>query len=531
MRRASHAPAWGVLTLALVLAACAADEAESTGGRSGTPSVDAGSDAGGAPSPDVAPPPEQEEFELQAPRASRTYVFVANTTLNSVAKIDSLTLAVTPIEVCLEPTEVRTLPTFDRAVVLCRGDDQIAVIDAGDGDGDTVRLTWSAENANRLLLAPNGDYALAWFDERAAGAFDDPGNPNDLTLVDLGEVGDSPQSYLLSVGFGVRDVQFDAAGERAFLTTEDGLNVIELAEVQGDQFVPVLSIGEDPLARAADREVHVTDDGALAFVRSSTFAGLRVLDIASGEIDDIVLPGVPTDLDLFPGGGRGIAVIREAETVAVLPLPDAVDDPSLVDLIELPGRPMGLAQITPSSQDVLLYTTLGSSLLTVLDLEAEAAVTVDLRKDIAGVIVAPEADRALVRHRRAGGTPVPGEPLDDFIAKSPGYSLLDVPTGFARLVLADTDPDDLVFTDDGSQAFVMLEEAAAGVQSVQWVDFESFRVETFEMARPPESVGVVPATGRVYVSQRAATGRITFIDTETGRQQHVTAYQLNRRIE
>ena len=40
-----------------------------------------------------------------------------------------------------------------------------------------------------------------------------------------------------------------------------------------------------------------------------------------------------------------------------------------------------------------------------------------------------------------------------------------------------------------------------------------------------------PATGRVYISQLADTGRITFIDTETGVQRHVTAYQLNRRIE
>jgi len=88
-----------------------------------------------------------------------------------------------------------------------------------------------------------------------------------------------------------------------------------------------------------------------------------------------------------------------------------------------------------------------------------------------------------------------------------------------------------VFTEDGSQAFVMLEDAARDVAAVQQLNFTSFRQETVDLARPPEAIGVVPATGRIFVSQLSETGRITFIDAETGRQQHVTAFQLNRRIE
>jgi DNA-binding beta-propeller fold protein YncE len=532
MRRAVQTRACAAL-LGLLLAACGL-ELDESGGAPRIP--EDGPDAGQGGERDVGTPPEQEDrFVLQAPRASRSYVFVANTTLNSVARIDSLTLEVTAIEVCLEPTVVQTLPTYDRAVVLCEGDDRVAVIDAGHGD-DEVRFTWVAGSSNRLLLAPNGDFALAWYDERSARPLDRPGNPNDLTLVALGagpgDDGDEPRSYLLSVGFGVRGLQFDAAGDTVFVTTEDGLNVIEMATIDADQFVPLLSLGEDPLARADDREVHVTDDGALAFVRSSTFAGLRVLDIATGELSDIPLPAVPTDLDLFPGGARGVAVLRDIESVAVLPLPGAVGNPELVELLELPGRTIGLAQIAPQSQAVLLYTTvLGSSVLTVLDVESGTFRSVDLRKGIVAVVMAPEVDRALIVHSRSGGAPVAGEPLDDFIAKSSGYSLFDVATGFARLALTETDPDALVFTERGDQAFVLLDDVASDVRAVQWVDFGTFRVRNFEMAKPPESVGVVPATGRIYVSQRAATGRITFIDTATGRQEHVTAYQLNRRIE
>jgi hypothetical protein len=147
------------------------------------------------------------------------------------------------------------------------------------------------------------------------------------------------------------------------------------------------------------------------------------------------------------------------------------------------------------------------------------------------VLIAPAGERAVIFHDKAPGEPIPGEPTEEFVAKSFGYSLFDIQSGFARMVLTPTFPDDVVFSEDGQYAFVMLEDEARDVRAVQWVDFSSFRVDTLEMARPPESVGVVPATGRIYVSQLAETGRITFIDTTTGRQQHVTAYQLNRRIE
>jgi hypothetical protein len=47
----------------------------------------------------------------------------------------------------------------------------------------------------------------------------------------------------------------------------------------------------------------------------------------------------------------------------------------------------------------------------------------------------------------------------------------------------------------------------------------------------PEAIGVVPGTNQIFVSQRAETGRITFIDAETGDVQHVSAFQLNAYID
>jgi DNA-binding beta-propeller fold protein YncE len=489
---------------------------------------DAGSDTGGGGAD--LPPEEEERSALQAPRASRSFVFVANTEQNTLARIDSVSLQVTPIEVCIAPTLVRTLPTLDRAVTLCRGDDQVAVVDAGGGE-DAVRFGWVAEGANAMILSPGGDYVLAWYDERDVEAGEDAGNPQDLTLVALGERGEEPASYLLSVGFGVRDVQLDAAGEHAYVTTEDGLNVIELAAITGDQFVPLIPLGDDRLDPAADREVAVSDDGRWAFVRTSDFAGLRVIDLRDGERHEIALPAVPTDLDLLPGGATGLAAMREISTVALLPLPEAVDDPEAVRLIEVPGAAVGLAQVTPDGASALLYSTVGSEYVTRLDLDDESFATYRLRKPVAGLVLSPGGERAVVRHGRDPGEPVPGEPVEDFIAKSFGYSLFDVASGFSRLVLSPAEPGEVVFSEDGGEAWVLLADAARSVRAVQRLDVESFRADTLEMARLPEQIGIVPATGRIYVSQLADTGRITFIDTETGQQRHVTAYELSRRIE
>ena len=54
-------------------------------------------------------------------------------------------------------------------------------------------------------------------------------------------------------------------------------------------------------------------------------------------------------------------------------------------------------------------------------------------------------------------------------ASDDSFSMLfDLTTGTVRLVLSPTDPDDLVFTEEGDQAFVMLEDEALDVQAVQW---------------------------------------------------------------
>ena len=72
--------------------------------------VDFGGAADASTTDRTAPVPEEPELEVPPallPAASDRFVFVVNPSLNSVAKIDSLTLAVTPIPVGRDPRIVR----------------------------------------------------------------------------------------------------------------------------------------------------------------------------------------------------------------------------------------------------------------------------------------------------------------------------------------------------------------------------------------------------------------------------------------
>jgi hypothetical protein len=55
-------------------------------------------------------------------------------------------------------------------------------------------------------------------------------------------------------------------------------------------------------------------------------------------------------------------------------------------------------------------------------------------------------------------------------------------------------------------------------------------VNDIALGSPPQSVGAVPDTQRVFVGQEHPEGRITFVDWNTGALQSVTGFELNARV-
>ena len=479
--------------------------------------------------PPVDPPfvPESEDdFRLQPPAASHTFVYVANTDLNSVARINSLTLQIETIEVGLEPTLVRTNLLGDTAVVLNEGSNDISIIYA-DRD-DRVRHVDVSPGANSLLMTPNGDFAIAYYNDDLAEPADTAGSLSDATLVRLRD----GAAFNLVVGLHIREIEFDDAGRRAFFVTDDGVAVVNMNRVRSDAFVPPVRVTEDQLTsiEARDREVEVTGDGAYALVRLSSTSTLGLVELDRGQITEIDLGDIPTDLDLLPGGDSVAAVLREIGELAIIPIPQGFDDPSEIVRYPLADEVVGLIRSVPDSQRVVLYSTLNENdHVTLLDLESGDFDTVALRKGIEAVHVSPDGHRLMVLHTKLPGEPVPG--TDEYLGRTYAYTVFNLDSETARLVVTETQPGELVFSEDGQHVFLLLADAARDVMAVEWANLTTGRDTTIPLRRLPQAVGIIPATGRIFVSQEHEVGRMAFIDVESGEVREVTGYHLNSRTE
>src|SRR5258705_5966626 len=180
------------------------------------PSTDAG----------VTPPPEVE-YDFGAPISSQRYVYVAMTAQDSLARIDGTTLAVRSTKVGESPKIVATIPGTDGAVVLDSFNGTATVV-RPQGETDSIRVLGTLQRLNRLDIDPSGRFAVIWFDLAKAiaeGSINNVGSFQDVTVVALAP--GNERAVNLTVGFRPRNVQFDAAGNRAYAVTQTGVSVID----------------------------------------------------------------------------------------------------------------------------------------------------------------------------------------------------------------------------------------------------------------------------------------------------------------
>ncbi len=537
-------------TLALCLSACSAqgfdDSAPSSAGFGNNGAFEPNNNSGDNNNPNnnsnnasnnasnnddnsFIPEPE-ERFLFQRPQPSRNYVFVANTQLDTVARIDGDSLESVSIEVGDEPTIVRAWKENNVAVVLNEGSDDVSVLHSASDRVDVVTMP-IREGFNQLVIAPGGEHALAYLDYEEAEFGDDLGRFQDVNLIRLVE--GEEEVFNIAVGFRVLEVEFDETGEQAFVITEDGISVIRMADIDGDTSAQPIPVSEDPQdVRAIDREVEITRDGTLALVRSSVLEGVGLVDIRSRALQTVALPGVPTDLDIYPDSSRAVAVLKGARQVANLDLTQALDDIEEANLIDVPEGPLGLAVVDFEANLALLYTVAeGTPAVTRLDLETGDQEVWDVRKGIRAVSLSPAGDRAILFHAQ-GTVPQSQDPSDVYIAQSWAYTLLDVRTGFTKLQTAPTEPGEFVFSEDDQWMFVVMNEPGQDVRQVDRINLDSFRVDSFRLGSPPEHIGLLPSETqqRIYVSQEHPVGRMTFLDIDTGQTRTVTGYELNSQI-
>jgi DNA-binding beta-propeller fold protein YncE len=321
--------------------------------------------------------------------------------------------------------------------------------------------------------------------------------------------------------------------------TQDGVSVIDLAAAtQGaPRLVPPIAVA-DPSISPDDLEVQIVATGDYAAVRQAGRASLRVVSLRTdspGRAWDIPLASVATDIDLAPDGSRVYAVERDAQRLAIIDIPADAIDPTGVQLVNFAPASAGSLALSPDGARALLFTnaTLDPH-ITLVDLARPGFphVTWQLQKAVRSVGIAPDGATAIVIAAKAPGDPATATTIEDFIAKSFGYSLLDLSSGFAKLQLTPVDPGPFVYAPDGATAYVALDggDRVTATRALQVVAARTGVVRSLSLGSPPSAVGIVPSAKQAFVAQRHPQGRLSFIALDTGAIRTVTGFDLNSQI-
>jgi len=485
-------------------------------------------------------PPPETEVDFGAPITAQRFVYVAMTAENELARIDGATLAVTATPVGNQPRDAASIPHSDGAVVLDATNGTATIVRPNPNEVDTVKVLATLQHLNRIDIDPSGRFAVIWFDLVKAietGGLTGIGSFQDVTVIALAP--GNEVAVDLTVGFRPRAVQFDAAGDRAYVITQDGVSVIDLGYATAHEatIIPPIPVA-DPAIPVEDLEVNVVSTGEYAAVRQANVNALRVVSVGHtnpGQAWTIPLASPATDIDLAPDGTRVYAVERAAQKLAVVDIPGDAFDPAGVQTVDLSDATIGSLQLSADGRRGLMFTNASVDLrITKIQLDAPGFphVTWPLKKGVRGVLVSPTSDSAIVVNSKEPGDPATATSVDDYIAKSYGYTVLDLASGFGKLQLTPVDPGPLSYALDGSKAYVALDggDGITSIRALQVVTIQTGVVTSKQLGSPPSAVGVLPGVATAFVSQRHPLGRISFIDLASDAVRTVTGFDLNGNV-
>ena len=478
------------------------------------------------------PPPASAPLTLTAPAASPSFVFVANTTRGTLAKIalDGAAIRIATLRVGASPTRVLASVSEDIALVLNEGNDSVSVVEAAPiGLDDRVRTVEVIPGCNALALSPSGETAFAWYDNRVASTTRALGSVSEVSVFRVAE--ETERAWQVSVGIGIREVLFSDDGERAYIVTEEGVSTLVLDDLSGDTFVPPVALrpADEPAPAFDTIEVVLERTRDLAVVRLPFRAIARVVDLASGAIVDTPLPAVPTSVDVVAAGGVAVFGFAASDSFGVLDLGVSGEDAlSIVDVGFQPDR----VAVSPDGQRALAFSAaLDATEIAVVSLRSTAVRRILVRKGVQSVAFSPAGDLVILQHTKAPGEPVAGEPEDAIIQKSHAISVVSLESGLAKLVRLEASASQVAFALDEGVAFVLSTDVDRAIHNVVRIDLSSLRTETIRFDRVPENIGVVPGAGTLFVSQAHPLGRIAFVDVTTGALREVTGFELNGLID
>jgi hypothetical protein len=226
---------------------------------------------GAGPGGATALAPENEQsLTFLAPQPGKRYVYVANPTRDSVAVIDSVSLAIAEVTPGDTPTYVATIPGEDVALVINTGSSTLSVLRTTDA-GTTVSSPLPIiKGANAIAIAPGGAHAVVWFDVAQPNARILSGSFQNVSLVTLSTASD--RAFTVTVGFKPSAVVFSDDGTAAFVITSDGISELRFASLQTSAIAPLVRI-ESSAAPGSDAGSASPDVGVLPDVGAPSLDG------------------------------------------------------------------------------------------------------------------------------------------------------------------------------------------------------------------------------------------------------------------
>jgi DNA-binding beta-propeller fold protein YncE len=555
MRRALS---WMTLTLLAVLGAagCAASDA---GEAPFDPGAGEGSGPGGGgfavcqtaadcpagytctQSACVPPEVEQAASDARPPLGSKSYVYVLSPSANSLTRIDPRSLSLEAIPVGATPVDVAVVPGEDAAVTLSSVEASLSVVDSNTLPSHVLRVALG-RRYGRLAVSPDGAYALAWPDPSAPP---NSGAEGVVSLVDLRAVrrGEPAERTVLerAAGFRVTDVLFRVEGgvaTRAYVFAKSTVTVLDLSAPRQQPLPVRISLPEAMAQDITSREVVATPDGQRILLRATTAPMLAAFD--GMAFRTAPLPEVATDVDLLPDGSGAVAALRSAGQLAFIELPGDVEDPSGIQLIDVPGASVGqvvLPQQAGEARFALVYTTvLNDESVTRVDFPSGTVTRYPLEKRVERVALSADGHTALIIHKPEPESQAT-DPYERAVDLDRGYSVLDLPTGYQQLRrTGKMEPAQLAFSSSGGFVGVTLLSDTERRYAVDAVDLSTLVSRSVSLASPPAFAGGFAGDAeetrhRIFVSQLHPAGRISFVDLDDSQIRTVTGFTLNSRIE
>jgi DNA-binding beta-propeller fold protein YncE len=514
-----------LLLLSLLLAGCE-DSASLYAGadeRNGDDDDGLGENDPNAPADgaDEDPPPENEdEFLTTEPRGTDVYVFIANPARDTLTRINAYTREITTIEVGDEPTQVVVSSDYLRAVSFNAGSDSVSIVDVNTSEVTELPVR---EDFNFLQMSPDGRWVVAFFNASLFDASFDVQGVRSFTEVSFVDTMEKTVTSF-SVGFNPKEVRFANASRTAVVVSDQFLTVADLTTDPIE--LSLIDLGADPIDPPVAAEVEVTPDGAHAFVRYVGRDAIQLVDLETGDLDDLDGGLDPSDMDLSPDGAEVIVVARESKELRIFETADPLAAPRV--LATPPDSTLGSLVLSADNRTGLLFTTaVAEDRLTFWDRDTDALVERGLVKPVDAIAVSPDGGSALIVHSLADADGVPDVFTDRY-----ALTVVNLETWLTNPVALESRPTRWTTSNDGRYSlFVMENNRNVGV-----VDYATRLVDDVTVPSVPVHVGMMPLEDTAesalgWVSQEHELGRISFLRPSDLSVETVTGFELNSAIE